>query len=42
MFRLDVSHLHASTISLPDALSTLGSHSVLHVDYLLAKALANK
>jgi len=26
--RLDVSHLQAPTISLPDALSTLGSHSV--------------
>jgi len=25
MFRLDVSHLQAPTISLPDALSTLGS-----------------
>ena len=34
MFRLDVSHLQAPTIPLPDALSTLGSHSV---DYLLAK-----
>jgi len=37
MFRLDVSYLQAPTISLPDVLSTLGSHSVLHVDYLLAK-----
>jgi len=36
MFRLDVSHLHAPTISLPDALSTLGSHSVyMWVTYLL-------
>jgi len=36
MFRLDVSHLQAPTISLPDALSTLGSHSVyMWVTYLL-------
>jgi len=28
MFRLDVIHFQAHTISLPDALSTLGSHSV--------------
>jgi len=28
MFRLEVSHLQAPTISLPDALSTLGFHSV--------------
>ena len=36
MFRLDVSHLQASTISLPDALSTLGSHSVyMWITYLL-------
>jgi len=27
MFRLDVSHIQAPTITLPDALSTLGSHS---------------
>jgi len=36
MFRLDVSHLQAPTISLPDALSTLGSHSVyMWITYLL-------
>jgi len=36
MFRLDVSHLQASTLTLPDALSTLGSHSVyMWVTYLL-------
>ena len=36
MFRLDVSHLQAHTISLPDALSTLGSHSVyMWITYLL-------
>ena len=36
MFRLDVSHLQASTISLPDALSTLGSHCVyMWITYLL-------
>jgi len=28
MFRLEVSHLQALTFSLPDALPTLGSHSV--------------
>jgi len=32
MFRLDVSHLQALTLTLPDALSTLGSHSVHKVD----------
>ena len=36
MFRLDVSHLQAPTITLPDALSTLGSHSVyMLITYLL-------
>ena len=36
MFRLDVRHLQAPTISLPDALSTLGSHSVyMWITYLL-------
>jgi len=36
MFRLDVSHLQAPTIYLPDALSTLGSHSVyMWITYLL-------
>jgi len=36
MFRLDVSHLQTPTISLPDALSTLGSHSVyMRITYLL-------
>ena len=36
MFRLDVSHLQAPTISLPHALSTLGSHSVyMWITYLL-------
>ena len=36
MFRLDVIHLQATTISLPDALSTLGSHSVyMWITYLL-------
>ena len=36
MFRLDVSHLHAPIITLPDALSTLGSHSVyMLITYLL-------
>jgi len=28
MFRLEVSHLQALTVLLPDALPTLGSHSV--------------
>ena len=28
MFQLDISHLQAPTLTLPDALSTLGSHSV--------------
>jgi len=28
MFRLEVSHLQALTVLLPDVLSTLGSHSV--------------
>ena len=36
MFRLDVSHLQAPTVSLPDALTTLGSHSVyMWITYLL-------
>jgi len=36
MFGLDVSHLQAPTITLPDALSTLGSHSVyMWITYLL-------
>jgi len=36
MFRLDVSHLQAPTITLPDALSTLGSHSVyMWITYFL-------
>ena len=36
MFRLDVSHLQAPTITLTDALSTLGSHSVyMWITYLL-------
>ena len=36
MFLLDVIHLQAPTITLPDALSTLGSHSVyLYITYLL-------
>ena len=36
MFRLDVSHLQAPTITLPDALSTLGSQSVyMWITYLL-------
>jgi len=36
MFRLDVSRLQAPTISLPDALSTLGSQSVyMWITYLL-------
>jgi len=36
MFRLDVSHLQAPIITLPDALSTLGSHSVyMWITYLL-------
>jgi len=36
MFRLDVSHLQAPTITLPDASSTLGSHSVyMRITYLL-------
>ena len=36
MFQLDVSHLQTPTISLPDALSTLGSHSVyMWITYLL-------
>ena len=36
MFRLDVSHLQAPTLTLPDALSTLGSHSVyMWITYLL-------
>ena len=36
MFRIDVSHLQAPTILLPDALFTLGSHSVyMWITYLL-------
>jgi len=36
MFRLDVSHLQAPTLTLPDALSTLGSYSVyMWITYLL-------
>ena len=36
MFRLDASHLQAPTITLPDALSTLGSHNVyMWITYLL-------
>ena len=36
MFQLDVSHLQAPTITLPDALSTLGSHSVyMSITYFL-------
>ena len=36
MFRLDVSHLQEPTLTLPDALSTLGSHSVyMWITYLL-------
>ena len=36
MFRLDVSHFQAPTLTLPDALSTLGSHSVyMWITYLL-------
>jgi len=36
MFRLDVSHLQAPTLTLPDALSTLGSHRVyMWITYLL-------
>jgi len=36
MFRLDVGHLQAHTLTLPDALSTLGSHSVyMCITYLL-------
>jgi len=36
MFRLDISHLQAPTLTLPDALSTLGSHSVyMWITYLL-------
>ena len=36
MFRLDVSHLQAPKFTLPDALSTLGSHSVyMWITYLL-------
>ena len=36
MFRLDVSHLQAPTLTLPDASSTLGSHSVyMWITYLL-------
>ena len=36
MFRLGVSHLQAPTLTLPDALSTLGSHSVyMWIAYLL-------
>jgi len=36
MFRLDVSHLQAPTLILPDALSTLGSHRVyMWITYLL-------
>jgi len=32
MFRLDVSHLQAPKLTLPDALSTLGTHSVyIHI-----------
>jgi len=36
MFRLDISHLQAPTLTLPDALSTLGSHSVyMWITYLI-------
>ena len=36
MFRLDIRHLQAPTLTLPDALSTLGSHSVyMWITYLL-------
>jgi len=36
MFRLDVSHLQAPKLTLPDVLSTLGSHSVyMWITYLL-------
>jgi len=36
MFRLEVSHYQAPTITLPDAMSTLGSHSVyMRINYLL-------
>jgi len=36
MFRPDVSHLQAPTVTLPDALSTLGSHSVyIWITYFL-------
>ena len=36
MFRLDICHLQAPTITLPDALSTLGSHSVyMWITYFL-------
>jgi len=36
MFRLDVSHPQAPTITLPDALSTLGLHSVyMWITYFL-------
>ena len=36
MFRLDVSHLQAPTLTLPDALSTLGPHSVyMWITYVL-------
>jgi len=33
MFRLEVSHLQALTILLPDALPTLGSHSVYNLQF---------
>ena len=36
MFRLEISHLQAPILTLPDALSTLGSHSVyMWITYLL-------
>ena len=37
MFPLDVSYLQALTILLPDALPTLGSHSVYSCGNVLAK-----
>ena len=41
MFRLDVSYLQAPTITLPDALSTLGSHSVYMWITFFARAFRN-
>jgi len=35
MFRLDISHLQAPTLTLPDALSTLGSHVYMWITYFL-------